>query len=101
MELLDGDDNYARDAARTTLEQQGFLDKHLAALDSDDFRAKSRARHFFIKMANQGQSSIARELVKKYHLDGSSSTPPESLEADLENNEYSLPNQALRNQKGS
>ena len=100
LELLDGDDNYARDASRTTLEQQGFLDKHLTALAGNDFQAKSRARHFFIKMANQGQSSIARELVKKYNLDGIFISPPESLKVVLDNNEYTIPIQALRNQKG-
>jgi bacteriophage N4 adsorption protein B len=69
LSILDGEDNFARDAARTILEQQGFLDQHLIDLEGPNFNAKNRARHFFIKMANLGQSSIAKEVVKKFDLD--------------------------------
>jgi len=100
LELLDGDDNYARDAARTILEQQGFLDQHLVALDSEDFQAKNRARRFFVKMAEEGQSNIAREVVKKYHLDGSSGSAGELWYTTPQENEYSLPNKALGDQEG-
>lgn len=75
LSLLDREDNYARDAARTILEQQGFLDQHLLNLEKPDFAVKNRARHFFIKMADLGQSNIAKEVVKKYHLDDKPTFP--------------------------
>lgn len=99
--LLDVDDNYARDAARTILEQQGFLDKHLGGLDESDFKAKSRARHFFVKMAEQGQSIIAKEVVKKYHLDEGPSAIANHLDTDAQIAEYPLSGQALGDQKGT
>ncbi len=82
------------------MEQQGFLDKHLNALDGEDFNAKSRARHFFIKMAEQGGSHIAKEVVKKYQLNESPSTKyPQTIDSEL--NEYAVPDQALSDQESS
>jgi adsorption protein B len=68
LKLLDGDDNYARDAARTILEQQGFLDRHLSELDSPNFKVKNRARVFFVTLAEVGHSPIAKEIVKQFKL---------------------------------
>lgn len=68
LKLLDGDDNYARDAARTILEQQGFLDQHLAELESKNFGIKNRARLFFIVLAEVGHSAIAKEIVNQFKL---------------------------------
>jgi adsorption protein B len=68
LKLLGGDDNYARDAARTILEQQGFLNRHLSQLNSTNFVFKNRARVFFVTLAEVGQSSIAKEIVKNLKL---------------------------------
>ena len=100
LSLLDADDNYTRDAARTILEQQGFLDQHLLALEATDFKAKSRARHFFIKMAEQGNSVIAKEVVKKYHLDEIPSIPSNHHESGSTMNDYAISGSALGDQKG-
>ncbi len=97
LSLLDSEDNYARDAARTILEQQGFLDKHLVDLENSDFTAKNRARHFFIKMANLGQSNIAKEVVKKYHLDEKPSFPGDHHETGSKTAEYPIPWHAVKN----
>lgn len=99
VELLEGEDNYARDAARTILEQQGFLDQHLTALDSADFKTRSRARLFFLKLAEQGQSPIAREVVKKYHLDEKPPTFGGHPESESKESERPQPGQALNHQK--
>ncbi|MBG0788549.1 MAG: HEAT repeat domain-containing protein, partial [Anaerolineaceae bacterium] len=101
LSLLDIDDNYARDASRTILEQQGFLDKHMNALDGEDFTAKSRARHFFIKMAEQGGSHIAKEVVKKYHLDENPSASPLPQTTDSDPSEYAVPDNALSDHESS
>ena len=101
LSLLDFDDNYARDAARTILEQQGFLNKHLEALEESDFKAKSRARHFFVKMAEQGHSIIAKEVVKKYHLGEGPGAIANHLEHDPQPNDLPLSGQALGDQNGT
>lgn len=95
LSLLDGDDKYARDAARTILEQQGFLDQHLSALESSDFQAKSRARRFFNKMAEQGHSVIAKEVVKKYNLDQSPNSKVDYQESTPKIDDYAIQKEAL------
>jgi hypothetical protein len=101
LDLLEGDDNYARDAARTILEQQGFLDQHLAALGGSDFTAKNRARHFFIKMAELGNSIIAREVVKQHHLDEKPTSSQNDLSKDHKEHQERMPDHALNNREGS
>ena len=99
LELLEGEDNYARDAARTILEQQGFLDQHLAALDGADFKSRNRARLFFLKLAEQGQSPIAREVVKKYHLDEKPPSFGDHPESESKESEHPVPGQALNHRE--
>lgn len=98
LQLLEGDDNYARDAARTILEQQGFLDRHLADLESSDFAVRNRARHFFIKMSELGNSIIAREVVKQHHLDDKPAPSGENHSAEHQESESQLPDHALKDQ---
>ena len=68
MSLLGSADNFARDAARTILEQQGFFDRYLAQLNDPDFRKANRARIFFTVLANSGKSELAQEIIKQNHL---------------------------------
>jgi adsorption protein B len=68
MSLLNSADNFARDAARTILEQQGFFDRYLVQLEDPDFRKANRARIFFTMLAFYGKSELALEIVKQHHL---------------------------------
>jgi hypothetical protein len=68
MSLLDSAANFARDAARTILEQQGFFDRYLAQLNDPDFRKANRARIFFTALAYSGKSELAQEIIKQNHL---------------------------------
>ncbi len=68
MSLLGSADNFARDAARTILEQQGVFDRYLVQLKDPDFRKVNRARIFFTALAYSGKSELAREIVNQYHL---------------------------------
>jgi adsorption protein B len=67
--LLQNKDNYARDAARTVLEQQGFFDRYLARLHAKGINASNRTKMFFIILARDGKSEIAQEIVKEYNLE--------------------------------
>jgi adsorption protein B len=69
MSLLENKDKYARDAARTILEQQGFFDRYLARLTVDKTKASNHAKLFFVKLAKVGNSEIAWEIVRKYNLE--------------------------------
>ena len=68
MSLLEGADNFAKDAARTILEQQGFFDRYLVQLKDTDFRRANHARIFFTVLAYSGKSELAQEIVKQNHL---------------------------------
>lgn len=63
MHLLESEDRYARDAARTVLEQQGFLNRHLDDLSSPDPKKVNNAQHFFEVLADEGDSDLAREIL--------------------------------------
>lgn len=62
--ILYGEDRYARDASRTVLEQQGFLDQHLKELNSGDPRKINQALNFFNVLAQVGKSDLAREILE-------------------------------------
>jgi len=65
LNLLYSEDRYARDAARTVLEQQGFLDQHLKELNSRDPKQINKALNFFKILAYEGQSRLAREILEQ------------------------------------
>lgn len=75
LSLLTYDDKYARDAARTILEQQGCFDRYLSQLNGPDIKSSNQAKRFFIVLAQAGQSEIAQEIVKEYHLEGTAPRP--------------------------
>ena len=63
LNLLQSKDAYARDAARTVLEQQGFLDRHLNDLQCTEPRKISRALRFFEVLADAGGSELAKVVL--------------------------------------
>jgi len=65
LNLLYSEDRYARDAARTVLEQQGFLDRHLHELKSSNPTQNDRALNFFKTLAYAGESELAKEILEE------------------------------------
>ena len=90
MRLLESKDRYARDAARTVLEQQGFLDRHLNDLSSQDPQKTQNALRFFQVLANAGGSILAEEILAappESRVGESKTTPKQTfimLERDLD-----------------
>jgi adsorption protein B len=75
LNLLYSEDRYARDAARTVLEQQGFLDQHLKELKGSDQTQKIKALRFFKILAYAGESELAKEILEAYE--------PEKIQAQI------------------
>lgn len=67
LHLLENDDRYACDAARAVLEQQGFLDHHLKNLHNSDPLKVNHALVFFKKLAEDGNSPLAKEILEAYY----------------------------------
>jgi bacteriophage N4 adsorption protein B len=66
LNLLYSEDRYTRDAARTILEQQGFLDRHLQELHSKDPAEIHQALNFFKILAFAGESELARQIIEAF-----------------------------------
>ncbi len=65
LNLLGSDDHYARDAARTVLEQQGFLDQHIQEIHSKEPAEIDQALNFFRLLAIKGKSELAQEILEE------------------------------------
>ncbi|MFW5714690.1 MAG: HEAT repeat domain-containing protein, partial [Brevefilum sp.] len=64
FDLLHSDDNYARDAARTVLEQQGFLDRYREMLSSGEPKKVHQSLKKLELLAEKGNSKLAEEIIE-------------------------------------
>jgi len=64
IDLLHSDDSYARDAARTVLEQQGYLDRYQEMLGSGDPKKVHQALNKLETLAEKGDSKLAQETIE-------------------------------------
>ena len=64
LHLLHSKDRFARDAARTVLEQQGFLTQYDQELRNNGHKTHHQAFNFLDVLANEGNSTLAQEIVE-------------------------------------
>ncbi len=66
LDLLHSDDAYAMDAARTVLEQQGYLDRYREMLESGHPIKVHQALTRLEAMAEKGKSTLAKETMEDH-----------------------------------
>ena len=63
INLLYTEDKYARDAARTVLEQQGFLERRIKEVNHPDPNTAQNAWYFIKILAEVGESELAQDVL--------------------------------------
>jgi len=63
LQILDGEDRYARHLALVALEQSSFFEKNLRKLQSDDEYTRNKGKLFFSVLIEQGESKLALEAI--------------------------------------
>lgn len=63
LDVLRGSDRYAREAARSALEQGGFITRNLQRLRSQDDRERIQGQQFFDTLRQFGPSRLAEEVL--------------------------------------
>ncbi len=76
LDLLLSDDPFARDAARTVLEQQGYLDRYRRMLESGEPRQVHKALIKLERLAEKGGSRLAQEVMEHHQRRISSRDKP-------------------------
>jgi len=66
LQILKGEDKYAREAALAILEHNGFYEENLKRLTSQEKKEVRRGLAFFQSLARDGGSRLAKEIYKRY-----------------------------------